>query len=246
MKPLIVTVLLVVLGASLLEAASLEDFRDSFNKLGEEIDEHVKVLRAENGDEILEMNRKMLRLLGNYTNELRDVVYYANTSIQLEDWLNDDPEAQECFDWAKTLLNLYATISWYDLGFCSVYAHRETSIEAQDFFYSHAHYIMRAGTGGRGMVLESFGRHTGLEQQLEFLTNEQEWLQYLWNNYKTVLKQEIEDHEARAEHIAEMLNTCLQQVMVNLDGRVEYVNTNMKTCLANIESPGTTTSLYNQ
>lgn len=234
MKQLIIVVLLVM-GAALLVASSLEDFRISFNEIGSDIDERVKVLRAENSDAILEMNRKMLRVLGKYTLLARDAIYYANTTIQLEEWLNDNDEAQRCFDWAYLLVNLYSVIMTYDIGWCAEFAQRETSIEAQDHFYAHAHYILRAGTDGRGRVLESFSVRS--DEQLKFLEDAQEGLTYLWNNYKTVLKEEIAGHDVRGDQIAENVRVCMQGVLHSIEDWVQFIKDDLASCLADVETP---------
>lgn len=230
MNHVLAAALLLILGASLLEASSLEDFRNTFNDLGSDIDGRVQVLRAENSDAILTMNQKNLRLLGNYTFAAREAFYNKNVSIQVEEWLNENEDLEECFDYAYNLLNLYGWFITWDIGYCAAYANNEISADSQYHFYSHAHYIMRAGTNGRGRVMESFELYAGAEQ-LDFLQEESEWLEYLWSNYQKVLVDEVDSHADTAEFIAEELRGCLETVMEDVDYWLQATYNVLQTCL---------------
>lgn len=226
----------LVLGASLLEAASLVEFQSRFDALGTEIDREVRELRADNSDAILAMNQKMLRELGNYTIAARNALQDKNYTIQVEEWLNNDPNAQECFDWAYALVDLYGWFITWDIGWCATYTAEEINAESQYHFFSHAHYIMRAGTEGRGRVLESYGTHRTVEDRLEQVEDQYDWLSYLWGNYKLVLRQEIEGHETTGDWIVAELHQCLEEVMQDVDYWIQYIAGDLEYCLENLES----------
>lgn len=229
-------VVLLILGASLLEAASLGEFQSKFDELGAEIDQRVQELRADNSNAILAMNQKMLRELANYTISAKDALQYKNLTIQVEEWLNTDPNAQECFDWAYMLVDLYGWFITWDIGWCATYTAEEINAESQYHFFSHAHYIMRAGTEGRGRVLESYGVHQSDEDRLEFVEDQYDWLNYLWGNYQLVLRQEIDGHETTGDWIAEELHECLEGVMESVNYWIQYIADELDYCLENLES----------
>lgn len=228
-------VVLLILGATLLEANTLEEFQSKFNDLGADIAQQVQELRASNSDAILAMNQKMLRKLGNYTIAAREVLIDKNITIQVEEWLNNDPNAQGCFDWAYVLVDLYGWFITWDIGQCAVYTAEEINAESQYHFFSHAHYILRAGTEGYGRVLESHGLHRTEEVRLEFVEEQFDWLSYLWANYQNVLKQEIEGHETTGDWIAAELHECLERVLEDVDFYIQFISGELEYCLANLD-----------
>lgn len=211
-----------------------EDFKDRFNELANEIDEEVQVLRANNSAAILSTAQLVLSVLGNYTIVTRQAFYDTNTTVQLQEWSNESPEAQPCFDFAYVLMELFAGYISFDIGWCAFFAHNELSADAQYHFYSHAHYIMRAGTNGRSSVVESHAKHMAVDDRLAFLQEEYDELKYFWDNYRVVLQQEVEGHKDAVVIIVDDLQICLGTVTTEVQDRLAFVMNNLGECLEGV------------
>uniref|UniRef100_A0A182W2L7 Protein TsetseEP domain-containing protein n=1 Tax=Anopheles minimus TaxID=112268 RepID=A0A182W2L7_9DIPT len=228
----IVTVFALVIGTVI--GSTVEELQQQLDELSQEIEQEVQRKRAENSDAILATNSYVLSIMGNDTANLREIVATKRVDLEVEQWLRENDTA-ECFDEAFQLWDTYAYLTGWDISWCAVVAYEETNADAQYTFHSHAQTIVREAARALSLATEAYGMHPLLEDQLEYLEQELEYLQFLWGNYQTVLQNEIDGHEDVAEQIVTTTRGCFGGVYDDVDYWFNYLDERLETCLAALE-----------
>uniref|UniRef100_A0A182XLY4 Protein TsetseEP domain-containing protein n=1 Tax=Anopheles quadriannulatus TaxID=34691 RepID=A0A182XLY4_ANOQN len=220
--------------AGTVASSSVEELQLQLDALGREIEAEVQRKRAENGDAILATNSYVLRIMGNDTANLRDIVNNKRTELEVEQWLRE-PEAAACFDEAFQLWDTYAYLTGWDVSWCAVVAYEETNADAQYKFHSHAQTIVREAARAMTLATEAYALHPTLDEQVEYLQQELYYLAVLWGNYQAVLQDEIDGHEEVAEQIVTSTRTCFEGVYDDVDYWFNYLDNALDQCLAALE-----------
>uniref|UniRef100_A0A182HS34 Protein TsetseEP domain-containing protein n=1 Tax=Anopheles arabiensis TaxID=7173 RepID=A0A182HS34_ANOAR len=220
--------------AGTVASSSVKELQLQLDELGREIEAEVQRKRAENSDAILATNSYVLRIMGNDTANLRDIVNNKRTELEVEQWLRE-PEAAACFDEAFQLWDTYAYLTGWDVSWCAVVAYEETNADAQYKFHSHAQTIVREAARAMTLATEAYALHPTLDEQVEYLQQELYYLAVLWGNYQAVLQDEIDGHEEVAEQIVTMTRTCFEGVYDDVDYWFNYLDNALDQCLAALE-----------
>uniref|UniRef100_A0A182XVE0 Uncharacterized protein n=1 Tax=Anopheles stephensi TaxID=30069 RepID=A0A182XVE0_ANOST len=227
----VVAVLALVLGTTF--GSTVEELQQQLDELSQEIEQEVQRKRAENSDAILATNSYVLSIMGNNTANLREIVATKRTQLEVDQWLRENDTA-ECFDAAFQLMDAYAYLTGWDISWCAVIAYEETNADAQYTFHSHAQTIVREATRALSLASEAYGMHSVLEDQLEYLEQELEYLRFLWGNYQTVLQNEIDGHDDVAEQIVQQTRVCFTGVYDDVDYWFSYLDNSLEECLAEL------------
>uniref|UniRef100_A0A182IV86 Protein TsetseEP domain-containing protein n=1 Tax=Anopheles atroparvus TaxID=41427 RepID=A0A182IV86_ANOAO len=234
MKLLAVTALVALAFAGIVLGSSVQELQQELNELSNEIEHAVQQKRAENSDAILATNNYVLTLMGNETGSLRAIVANKREQLEVERWLQE-VEAGVCFDEAFSLWDTYAYLTGWDISWCAVVAYEETNADAQYTFYSHAQTIVREATRALNQATEAFGAHQRVEDQLEYLEQELDYLRFLWGNYQNVLQSEIDGHAVIAEGIINTLRVCFEGVYSDVEYWFNYLDNTLESCIDSLE-----------
>uniref|UniRef100_A0A182FPZ7 Uncharacterized protein n=1 Tax=Anopheles albimanus TaxID=7167 RepID=A0A182FPZ7_ANOAL len=210
------------------------ELQNELNELSNEIERAVQQKREENSVAILATTTDVLTIMGNNTVELREIVARKRTDLEVEQWIRDN-STFPCFEEAFRLLDTYSYLTGWDISWCAVVAYEETNADAQYTFHSHAQTIVREAARALRLATEAYELHADPEEQLVFLTEELEYLRYLWTNYQTILQAEIDGHDDVAESIKQTLNSCFTAVYSDVDYWFSYLDETLETCLNELE-----------
>uniref|UniRef100_A0A2M4CZX5 Putative conserved secreted protein n=1 Tax=Anopheles darlingi TaxID=43151 RepID=A0A2M4CZX5_ANODA len=236
MKVLTVSVVLAVLAiGTTLGSTVVVELQNELNELSTEIERAVQQKRTENSAAILATTSDVLTIMGNHTAELREIVAAKRTGLEVEQWLCEN-DTFPCFEEAFRLWDTYAYLTGWDISWCAVTAYEETNADAQYTFHSHAQTIVREAARALRLATEAYELHsTDSEQQATYLSEELEYLRYLWGNYQPILQAEIDGHDDVADTIVQTLDSCFEDVHSDVEYWFNYLDTTLETCLNELE-----------
>uniref|UniRef100_A0A182PEI6 Protein TsetseEP domain-containing protein n=1 Tax=Anopheles epiroticus TaxID=199890 RepID=A0A182PEI6_9DIPT len=234
MRVFLVLAALAVVLVGTAVGSSVEELQQQLDELSREIESEVQRKRAENSEAILATNSYVLRIMGNDTANLREIVSQKRLDLEVEQWLRE-PEAAVCFEEAFQLWDAYAYLTGWDISWCALVAYEETNADAQYTFHSHAQTIVREATRALTLAQEAIGLNPTLDGQLEYLEMELDYLRYLWGNYQTVLQNEIDGHDDVAEQIAMLTRSCFDAVYDDVDYWFNYLDDALAICLDELD-----------